>query len=83
MRQLLGDAGVELRALESPEDAETERFLGSPTLRIGGCDVEPGADSRSDFGLKCRIYRGPAGASPLPPDEWILDALSGQPGAAA
>ena len=34
---------VRLRRVESPEHAERERFLGSPTLRIDGRDVEPGA----------------------------------------
>jgi hypothetical protein len=87
LRQLLQDQGVEtdieLRRVETPEAAEVERFLGSPTVRIDGRDVEPGAGGRTDFGLKCRIYRGPAGASPVPPDEWIIDALGGDPNAAA
>ena len=38
-------------------------------------DVEPGADGRRDFGLKCRLYRTPSGLSPVPLDNWILDAL--------
>jgi hypothetical protein len=87
LRQLLagldGETEVELRRVETPEAAEAERFLGSPTVRIDGRDVEPGADDRTDFGLKCRIYRGPGGASPVPPDEWIADALSGDRDAAA
>lgn len=85
LRELLWETGVEtpveLRRVETPEEAECERFLGSPTLRINGRDVEPGADVREDFGLKCRIYRGPAGASPVPPDEWIIDALEKAGGA--
>jgi hypothetical protein len=87
LRELLSEAGsetrVELRRVETPEEAEAERFLGSPSLRIDGRDVEPGADTRTDFGLKCRIYRGPGGASPTPPDEWIVDPLEGGRGAVA
>jgi hypothetical protein len=79
LRELLRDLDVqveiELRRVETPEAAEADRFLGSPTVRIDGRDVEPGAHSRTDFGLKCRIYRGPEGASPLPSDDWIIDAL--------
>lgn len=79
LRELLRGAGLErrleLRRVETLEEAEAERFLGSPSLRINGRDVEPGAGGRTDFGLKCRIYRGPAGASPTPPDDWIIDAL--------
>ena len=68
---------VELRAVESIEDAERERFLGSPTVRVDGLDVDPGAAKRYDFGLKCRIYRSDGEASPLPREQWIRDALSG------
>lgn len=75
LRETEVETGVELHAVETPEAAQAKRFLGSPTLRINGRDVEPGAEQRTDFGLKCRLYRGAAGASPLPPDEWILDAL--------
>ena len=55
---LVGDAAeLELRRVTSPEEAEAERFLGSPTLRIDGEDVEPAAAERADFGMKCRLYR--------------------------
>lgn len=66
---------VDLRAIESAEDAERERFLGSPTIRIDGEDIEPGSAMRSDFGLKCRLYPGEAGTSGLPPERWIVEAL--------
>jgi len=74
------DARVELRRVESPEAAQVERFLGSPTVRVEGADVEPGAEGRSDFGLKCRLFRTEDGSSPTPPDEWLRAAL-GQAGA--
>lgn len=79
LRRLLRDRGldtdIELRRIETLEAAEAERFLGSPTVRMDGRDVEAGADERSDFGLKCRIYRSPAGTSPVPRDDWIVSAL--------
>ena len=70
----IGDK-VELRRVESVEEAERERFLGSPTLRVDGHDIEPGADQRTDFGLKCRLYRTAAGTAGLPPDGMVLKAL--------
>ena len=70
------DVDVELRRIETDEAALRERFLGSPTVRIDGEDVEPGADSRSDFGLGCRLYRSAEGPSPTPPDEWVEAALA-------
>ena len=79
LQRLLCDAGVnatiERRAIESTEGAFRQGFLGSPTVRIDGVDVEPGAGERRDFGLKCRLYRTPRGLSPVPLDEWILAAL--------
>lgn len=75
--RLAREAGAELRvrAVETPEAADAERFLGSPTLRVDGADVEPGAEAREDFGLKCRIYRSGEGQSGVPPEAWIRDAL--------
>jgi hypothetical protein len=66
----LGDELV-VREIASAEEAAAARFLGSPTLRIDGRDVEPGADRRTTYAYACRTY----GAAPAPPDELILDAL--------
>jgi hypothetical protein len=70
------DARIELRKVTDTAQAHRVRFLGSPTVRVDGRDVEPGAAQRRDYGLKCRIYQTPAGLVGLPPDEWILDALT-------
>ena len=79
LRELLARAGaatrIELRRVESAQDAERRRFLGSPTVRIDGRDVEPGAEHRTDHGLKCRLYRTGEGVRGTPPDAWILDAI--------
>jgi hypothetical protein len=66
---------VEQRRIASDEDAQRERFLGSPTLRIDGIDVDPGADERCDYGLKCRLYPTADELRGMPRDEWVLDAL--------
>lgn len=64
------------REVASPEDAITERFLGSPTLRIDGVDVEPGAQARADFGLKCRLYLTDSGLVGAPSDALVARALT-------
>jgi len=47
---------VELIAVESDADAQAKRFIGSPTVRINGVDVEgPEADEKG-YGFGCRIY---------------------------
>lgn len=79
VRRLLGEAGlsgdIELLRVADPATAERERFLGSPTVRVDGRDVEPGAHERSDFGLKCRLYATSEGLRGTPPDEWIVAGL--------
>ncbi len=78
VRTLLQDADIHgevaLRPVESEQAARELRFLGSPTVRIDGCDVEPGASGRSDYGLKCRLYRTADGISGQPADDWIIAA---------
>lgn len=71
-------AQIVMRKVDGIEDAQRERFLGSPTVRVDGRDVDPGAAERTDYGLKCRIYQTPAGLTGLPPDAWILAALTDQ-----
>ena len=80
LQQLLSERGVAadvaLRRVDSDADAQRLRFLGSPTVRVDGRDVEPGADARTDFGLKCRLYRTPDGLTGVPPLRWIFEALA-------
>lgn len=35
------DAEIALRRVSEPEHAQRERFLGSPTIRVNGCDIDP------------------------------------------
>jgi hypothetical protein len=76
---LLAQAGVEValeqRRVESDAAAQRERFLGSPTLRIDETDVDPGAEQRRDYGLKCRLYMTADGVRGTPPDDWVLQAV--------
>ena len=77
VRSVVADLGLESRVngipVESAEDAETLRFLGSPSVRVNGRDIEPGADERSSYALSCRMY----GDSGVPPRDWLVDALTG------
>lgn len=73
------DADVIERRIESEQTARAARFLGSPTVRVDGRDVEPGAEVRSDYGLKCRLYRTDEGLLGQPLDEWIMATLRAAP----
>lgn len=70
------DAQVTQRRVNTPERADEARFLGSPSVHVNGRDIEPGADDRSDYGMKCRLYRSLGGQSGVPPREWIERALN-------
>ncbi len=63
--------------VEPAEAKVTERFLGSPTIRVDGPDVEPGAERREDIGLKCRLYRTHRRSSGLSQREVRRRALCG------
>ncbi len=47
---------VEMVKIESDEEALKNRFLGSPTVRVNGLDIEPRAQERDDFSMCCRLY---------------------------
>lgn len=67
----------ELRLVNVPdqEAAVRLRFLGSPTIRIGGVDVDPQTEEREDYGLSCRIFRTASGFSGQPDEGWVRAAL--------
>lgn len=77
-REVVRNLGLdaEIREVEvmGPEDAAKLRFLGSPSIRIDGVDVEPSARSRTDFGFACRTYDGEG----LPRREMLVAALRGE-----
>ena len=74
-QEVMADLGVTAEVceivVESLEDAQTRRFLGSPSVRVNGRDIEPGAESRFGYSLGCRVYE----ASGVPAREWMVAAL--------
>ena len=56
-------------------DADTWQFLGSPTVRVNGLDVEPEARGVQHFGVGCRSYIENGIRSGLPSKELIQTAL--------
>jgi hypothetical protein len=80
VERLASQLGIEpeiaLLEVADPDVAVALRFLGSPTVRVDGVDVEPGAKARRDFALSCRIYPTERGLSEQPDERWLRDALS-------
>jgi hypothetical protein len=69
------ESGLGEVEVEDADDAVRLRFLGSPTTRVDGRDVELGADERTQYVYACRVYRTPPGASGVPDEAWLRDAL--------
>jgi hypothetical protein len=58
-----------------PELAREIGFLGSPSVRVNGLDVEPAARAAHEYGMMCRTYVSGAGREGLPSRELIRQAL--------
>jgi hypothetical protein len=73
--QGLDPDAVEVREVNTAAAAEREEFVGSPTIRVNGMDVQP-PPSEEPTGLACRLYRRRDGRiSPLPDPEDLREVL--------
>ena len=77
-REVVAELGLEAEVrqvrVETPEEATERRFLGSPSVRVNGQDIEPEARGSEDFAFGCRLY----GESGVPPKELLVDAIRGE-----
>jgi hypothetical protein len=78
VERVVGETGIpaeiEVVDIESDEDAETHRALGSPTVLVDGRDVDP-EPLYSEYSSDDRIYKTHRGPCGWPEPEWIQDAL--------
>jgi hypothetical protein len=68
-------ASVHGIVVTSPADAVAKRFIGSPTIRIDGMDVEGPEAEAQGYGFGCRVYASSGGASRYPSVEQVRLAL--------
>lgn len=61
--------------VRTQSEAEAIRFLGSPSIRINGSDVEPPAHNAKVFGLSCRTYVHGSQFSGVPSRELVRGAI--------
>jgi hypothetical protein len=66
---------LSITEVKTDADAQRERFIGSPTIRVNGTDVvDPG---ETPFGLDCRVYyRRDGKVSPLPVHDVVRAAIA-------
>ena len=73
--QGLDPSSIDVREIDTEESAQREEFVGSPTIRVNGRDLQPPVEGEPT-GLACRIYRRRDGrVSPLPDPDDLRDAL--------
>jgi hypothetical protein len=79
LRKQMAEEGVDpdslvVTEIETDDDARGKDFVGSPTIRVDGKDIQdPGGQP---VGLACRVYRRPDGrVSPLPDPDDVRKAL--------
>ena len=79
LRAAMADLGLDpstiaVRELHTQAEATLEQFVGSPTIRIDGVDVQPPV--QEPFGLTCRVYHRRDGLiSPTLDPADVRDAL--------
>jgi len=74
-RQGLDPESLEVIEIKDEADAARYAFPGSPTILIGGEDIQPPGPGQPT-GLTCRVYRRRDGrVSPLPDPEDLREAL--------
>ena len=79
LREVMVDVALDpdtivVREVETQSEAALERFVGSPTIRIDGVDVQP--PGKEPVGLTCRVYHRRDGRiSPTPDPADVRDAL--------
>lgn len=79
VRQVLAEEGLFAEVLEvnvsEPSIAQKVGFLGSPSIRVNGLDVEPEARRARAYGMMCRTYTVNGQREGLPSCETLRQAM--------
>ncbi|MDF1501112.1 MAG: hypothetical protein P1P76_11650 [Anaerolineales bacterium] len=66
-------AGIDLLRVETDEEAQEQRFVGSPSIRLDGKDLFP--VDHENYALGCRVYQTPEGMRGWPTEEMLIASL--------
>ncbi len=69
------EAGAELIAVNTDEEAQDLRFPGSPTVTVDGRDLFP-VPEQAEYALGCKTYATPEGLRGSPTAEMLKEALT-------
>jgi hypothetical protein len=81
LREVMAEMGIRspIERIEvlTDEDASRVQFPGSPTIRVGGRDIDPAGAAQMGTALTCRVYLlEDSRVSPVPSKEMIREALA-------
>jgi len=68
-------ARIEVVYMTTELQAQRYGFIGSPTVRIDGRDVDPRRNGAGGYTLADRVYRTDRGLSGWPDERWVRHAL--------
>ena len=69
------ECAVKYTEVDGAEDARTKRFLGSPSIRVNGIDVEYGEREPDEYQAGTRYYNTPEGWKPYPHARLIANTI--------
>jgi len=79
LEETMSELGIDVRVekidVQSEQEAVERKFLGSPTIKVNGLDVDKRAREATDYALKCRIYQTSEGLLGWPNKEMVEEAL--------
>lgn len=68
-------AEIEIVEIKTLAQARKLLFLGSPTVRVDGRDVDRQPSGNGDVSLGDRVYRTGRGLAGWPDEQWVRDAI--------
>jgi hypothetical protein len=79
LRETISELGVEtdievVKVVDN-DGAQANRFLGSPSIRVDGRDLEQTEDETTKLSMRCRLYRSTRGMSGVPSKNMIVAAI--------
>ncbi len=79
LESVLRERGIEAQLVKKNivdrETARAEKFVGSPSIRVNGQDIDPAARATTTYSLMCRVYWVKGGFLGWPTREMIETAL--------
>ena len=69
------EAEIVYTLVDGMEEARDKKFLGSPSIRVGGIDVEYGDREPDEYQAGTRYYNTPLGWKPYPHARLIANTI--------